>query len=59
MRILTDYTKKTELLAMLMELSLDYSVELNRASDKRDFDKALRYIELKDCIDKLMQDIEN
>ena len=53
-----DYTK-TERLAMLLELGLNYHEELNLAMDKRDFEKAKKLNELNDCIDKLMKDIEN
>lgn len=53
-----DYTK-TERLAMLFELGLNYHEELNRASDKRDFEKASMLLELIECVDKLSQDIEN
>ena len=49
---------KTERLAMLLELGLNYHEELNKAMDKRDFEKAKMLIDLNDCIDKLMKDIE-
>ena len=58
MRILGNYTKKKELLAMLIELDMDLHKKENIAMDKRDFEKAKEYIELRDCLDKLMKGIE-
>lgn len=52
-----EYTK-TERLAMLLELGLNYHEELNRAMDKKDTEKALMLSDLSECIDKLMKDIE-
>ena len=52
-----EYTK-TERLAVLLELGLNYHEELNMALDKHDFKKALMLVDLNDCIDKLMKDIE-
>lgn len=47
----------TERQAVLLELSLNYNEEINRAMDKRDFEKAKLLIDLKDCVDKVMDDI--
>ena len=58
MKILNDYTKKTELLAMLIELNMDYRKEENKAFDKRDFEKAKEYIKLRDYIEKIMNNLE-
>lgn len=44
-------------MAMLIELSLDYSKLENQAHNKRDFGKIKEYIELKDYIDKLIENI--
>lgn len=52
-----EYTK-AEKLAMLLELGLNYHEEENKAFDKRDFEKAKHLIEMNECIDKLMKDIE-
>lgn len=52
-----EYTK-TQRLAMLLELGLNYHEELNRAMDKKDKEKALMINELLACVDKLTQDIE-
>lgn len=53
-----EYTK-TERLAMLLELGLNYHEELNRAMDKKDKEKAFKLIDLIECIDKISQDIED
>lgn len=47
----------TERQAVLLELSLNYNEEINKAMDKRDFEKAKVLIELKACVDKVMDDI--
>ena len=56
-------TMKTELKnllqALLMDLGQEYNEELDRAMNKKDKETAMKYIELNDCIDKLMNDISN
>lgn len=47
----------TERQAVLLELSLNYNEKINKAMDKRDFEKAKVLIELKACVDKVMDDI--
>lgn len=57
MRILNSQEQKNKAMAMLIELSLDYSKLENQAHNKRDFGKIKEYIELKDYIDKLIENI--
>ena len=49
---------KTKTLAILFELGQIYHEEENRASCKRDSEEVFKLIDLNDCIDKLMEDIE-
>ena len=49
---------KTKIMAMLLELGMMYHELENKASCKRDSEEVFKLIELNDCINKLMEDIE-
>ncbi len=50
--------EKYEMMGMLVTLGATYNQELNRALEKHDREKAMQLIELSDCIDKLLEDIQ-
>ena len=52
-----EYTN-TQRAAVLVEMGLNYSEEINRAMNKRDFEKVKKLTELSECIDKLLEDLD-
>lgn len=53
-----DEYSKTERLSMLREIALNNQEELNNAMGERNTKKVFKFIELNDCIDKIIKDIE-
>ncbi len=50
--------EKYEMMGMLVTLGATYNQELNKALEKHDRENAMKFIELSDCIDKLLEDIK-
>lgn len=58
MRYLDTKAKRYKVEAMLVELSLDFTECENMANQARDFEAIAKYIELKECIGKILEHLE-